>query len=221
MQHAARCAFKPSEHQSLPAVLHPPPPVLPAHPPTHPMCLPAELARQVARTADLYLLCHVSDDVGEAVVRGALEHAGLLGSQPGQVPPHRYSIPGCSCVDARKGSLCVLLLVLPQLPQLVLAACIAAGMICASPCCRGLAPSCPPPSLPSASLPDCLPPPAASPRNACLQGAVLRDSGGQSVSGAAAGAGASHRRTPADGEAAKLGQEGRLGRQPATGQARP
>ena len=70
------------------------------------MCLPAELARQVARTADLYLLCHVSDDVGEAVVRGALEHAGLLGSQPGQVPPHRYSIPGCSCVDARKGSLC-------------------------------------------------------------------------------------------------------------------
>ena len=107
------------------------------------------------------------------------------------------------------------------LPQLVLAACIAAGMICASPCCRGLAPSCPPPSLPSASLPDCLPPPAASPRNACMQGAVLRDSGGQSVSGAAAGAGASHRRTPADGEAAKLGQEGRLGRQPATGQAAP
>lgn len=51
--------------------------------------LPAALVREIARTTDLYLMCHVCDDVGEAVVRGALEHAGVTGSKLGQVPAHR------------------------------------------------------------------------------------------------------------------------------------
>ena len=50
----------------------------------------AALVRDISRTADVYLMCHVADDVGEAAVRGALEHAGLLGSSPGQVAPHRW-----------------------------------------------------------------------------------------------------------------------------------
>lgn len=49
----------------------------------------AELVCELARRADLYLMCHVADDIGEAVVRGALEHAGVTGSQRGQVKPHR------------------------------------------------------------------------------------------------------------------------------------
>lgn len=49
----------------------------------------AELVRQIVGRADCYLMCHVSDDIGEALVRGALEHAGITGSGPGQVPPHR------------------------------------------------------------------------------------------------------------------------------------
>lgn len=55
----------------------------------------AALVREVARaTYDLYLLCHVSDDIGEALVRGALEHAGVTGAAPGQVPPHRLLFCG-------------------------------------------------------------------------------------------------------------------------------
>lgn len=34
---------------------------------------------------DAYLICHVVDDVGQAVVRGALEHAGLVGYETNQV----------------------------------------------------------------------------------------------------------------------------------------
>lgn len=37
----------------------------------------------------IYVMAHVESDVGEAVVRGALEHAGLVGAGPGQLPPHR------------------------------------------------------------------------------------------------------------------------------------
>ena len=38
---------------------------------------------------DVYLICHVQDDVGEAVVLGALEHHGLIGESEHQVPVHR------------------------------------------------------------------------------------------------------------------------------------
>ncbi|KAI7838841.1 hypothetical protein COHA_007455 [Chlorella ohadii] len=54
----------------------------------------AELVRQIAGRADCYLMCHVSDDIGEALVRGALEHAGVTGSRPGQVPLHRLLFCG-------------------------------------------------------------------------------------------------------------------------------
>ncbi|KAL4424243.1 hypothetical protein ABPG75_001544 [Micractinium tetrahymenae] len=59
----------------------------------------ADLVREVARVARVYLMCHVSDDIGEAVVRGALEHAGLLGANPGQVPPHRALF--CGTLDGK------------------------------------------------------------------------------------------------------------------------
>lgn len=36
-------------------------------------------------------MCYVSSDVGQAVVTGALEHAGVTGAGPGQVPPHRWA----------------------------------------------------------------------------------------------------------------------------------
>eukprot|EP00890_Picochlorum_soloecismus_P000839 jgi/Picsp_1/1756/NSC_05228-R1_protein len=38
---------------------------------------------------DVYLICHAQDDVGEAVVLGALEHHGLIGESEHQVPVHR------------------------------------------------------------------------------------------------------------------------------------
>lgn len=44
-----------------------------------------------ATTLQVYLLAHVEDDIGEAVVRGALEHAGLVGPAAGQLPPHRQA----------------------------------------------------------------------------------------------------------------------------------
>ncbi|GAB4813351.1 hypothetical protein N2152v2_000397 [Parachlorella kessleri] len=53
----------------------------------------AEVLRQLLSTGGkgpaVYLLTHVEGDVGEAVVRGALEHAGLVGPARGQLPPHR------------------------------------------------------------------------------------------------------------------------------------
>ena len=45
----------------------------------------AEVVREVARAARVYIIAHVSDDVGEATVRGACEAGGLVGSSPGQV----------------------------------------------------------------------------------------------------------------------------------------
>ena len=39
----------------------------------------------------VYVITHVEDDVGEATVRGALEAAGLVGSRPQQIPPHRFA----------------------------------------------------------------------------------------------------------------------------------
>jgi hypothetical protein len=47
--------------------------------------------------AQVYLLAHVEGDIGEAVVRGALEHGGLVGPAAGQLPPHRCArvLAGC------------------------------------------------------------------------------------------------------------------------------
>ena len=46
----------------------------------------AAVVREVARGANVYILAHVLDDIGEATVRGALEAGGLIGISPGQVP---------------------------------------------------------------------------------------------------------------------------------------
>ncbi|KAL4442723.1 hypothetical protein ABPG77_006717 [Micractinium sp. CCAP 211/92] len=60
----------------------------------------ADVLREVAsQVPGVYLMCHISDDIGEAVVRGALEHAGLLGSGRGQVPPHRVLF--CGTLDGK------------------------------------------------------------------------------------------------------------------------
>ncbi|KAG2492432.1 hypothetical protein HYH03_009375 [Edaphochlamys debaryana] len=58
-----------------------------------------EVVSELARATDLYLLAHVEDDIGEAVVTGALEAAGLLGSGPGKVKPHHVLC--CSTLDGK------------------------------------------------------------------------------------------------------------------------
>eukprot|EP00198_Chlamydomonas_reinhardtii_P006121 XP_001695457.1 predicted protein [Chlamydomonas reinhardtii] len=58
-----------------------------------------EAVREMARVSDVYLLAHVEDDVGEAVVAGALEAAGLLGAGAGQVAPHHLLC--CSTLDGK------------------------------------------------------------------------------------------------------------------------
>jgi len=44
--------------------------------------------------AEVYLLAHVEDDIGEATVSGALEAAGITGRQAGQVRLHRVLFCG-------------------------------------------------------------------------------------------------------------------------------
>lgn len=58
-----------------------------------------EALKRCAENAELYLLTQVDDDVGEVVVRGALEHAGLVGQGKGQVPPHRLLF--CGTLDGK------------------------------------------------------------------------------------------------------------------------
>lgn len=55
------------------------------------------------QAADVYMIAHVPDDVGQAVVAAALEDAGLLGHHPTQLPPQRLLF--CSTQQgARTGS---------------------------------------------------------------------------------------------------------------------
>lgn len=53
----------------------------------------------LAANASVYLITHVIDDVGEATVRGALENAGLVGSDSGQIKPHRVLF--CSTLEGK------------------------------------------------------------------------------------------------------------------------
>lgn len=48
-----------------------------------------QVVADMASRAAVYILAHVSDDIGEATVRGALDAGGLVGTQWGQIPPHR------------------------------------------------------------------------------------------------------------------------------------
>ena len=59
----------------------------------------ADALRHAARCAEVFLLAQVDDEVGEATVSGALEHAGLVGRGAGQVPRHRLLF--CSTLDGK------------------------------------------------------------------------------------------------------------------------
>jgi hypothetical protein len=59
----------------------------------------AAIVRELARAAEVFLLAHVPDDVGAALVAGALEAAGVLGGGPGQVPPQRLLL--CGTLDGK------------------------------------------------------------------------------------------------------------------------
>jgi hypothetical protein len=48
-----------------------------------------EIVKEMCRLAEVTVLAHVTDDVGQAAVTGALEAAGLVGSSQGQLKPHR------------------------------------------------------------------------------------------------------------------------------------
>ena len=56
----------------------------------------AEVLRELCTCAAVCITAHVASDVGEAVVKGTLEAAGLLGSAPGQLPEHRVLCCGTS-----------------------------------------------------------------------------------------------------------------------------
>lgn len=59
----------------------------------------AEIIREMAATLDVYLVTHVTDDVGQAVVMGALEAAGIIGDQHNKIKPHRVLF--CATLDGK------------------------------------------------------------------------------------------------------------------------
>eukprot|EP00879_Flechtneria_rotunda_P003187 GHRR01003410.1.p2 GENE.GHRR01003410.1~~GHRR01003410.1.p2 ORF type:complete len:268 (+),score=79.02 GHRR01003410.1:825-1628(+) len=58
-----------------------------------------DIIKEVCACADTYIITQVQDDVGQAVVAGSLEAAGLIGSQPGQVKPHHLLF--CSTLEGK------------------------------------------------------------------------------------------------------------------------
>lgn len=58
-----------------------------------------DVLREVAACADTYIITQVQDDVGQAVMLGSLEAAGLVGTLPGQLPPHHVLF--CSTLDGK------------------------------------------------------------------------------------------------------------------------
>eukprot|EP00775_Hariotina_reticulata_P003151 gene3151-3428_t len=58
-----------------------------------------EILKEVCTCADTYVICQVHDDVGQAVMTGSLEAAGLLGNQPGQLRQHHLLF--CSTLDGK------------------------------------------------------------------------------------------------------------------------
>jgi hypothetical protein len=55
--------------------------------------------QEVCKAVDTYLLAHVPDDIGQAVVAGAMEAAGLLGKGTNQLPPHKLLF--CSTLEGK------------------------------------------------------------------------------------------------------------------------
>lgn len=58
-----------------------------------------EVLRELCACTDAYIVTQVQDDVGQAVLMGSLEAAGLVGDQPGQLRPHRLLF--CSTLDGK------------------------------------------------------------------------------------------------------------------------
>lgn len=54
----------------------------------------ASVIARLLQHCELFLLCRVESDVGEAAVRGVLEGEGVCGTGKGQVPPHRVLFCG-------------------------------------------------------------------------------------------------------------------------------
>ena len=54
---------------------------------------------ELIKNANVFLVTHVIDDVGEATVRGALEDVGLVGTSEGQIKPHRLVF--CSTLEGK------------------------------------------------------------------------------------------------------------------------
>lgn len=54
---------------------------------------------ELVKNANVFLVTHVIDEVGEATVRGALEDAGLVGTLEGQIKPHRLVF--CSTLEGK------------------------------------------------------------------------------------------------------------------------
>ncbi|KAK9817998.1 hypothetical protein WJX72_005563 [[Myrmecia] bisecta] len=59
----------------------------------------AGVVREMSRAANVYIIAHVVDDIGEATVRGALEAGELVGNAPGRIKPHRVLF--CSTLEGK------------------------------------------------------------------------------------------------------------------------
>lgn len=59
----------------------------------------ATTLKHVAAHGEIFLIANVADDIGEAVVRGAIEHENILGHGRGQIAPHRLLF--CETVDGK------------------------------------------------------------------------------------------------------------------------
>ena len=57
------------------------------------------ILRELVKHANVFLITHVIDDVGEATVRGALEDVGLVGPSAGQIKAHRLIF--CSTLEGK------------------------------------------------------------------------------------------------------------------------
>ena len=62
----------------------------------------AETLRELSACATVCIMAHVASDIGEAVVKGTLEAAGVVGPGQGQVPQHRVL---CCSTPAGKESI--------------------------------------------------------------------------------------------------------------------
>lgn len=58
-----------------------------------------KVLQEMSRVSDVYLIAHVEDDLGEAVVTGALEASGILGSGPAHIQQHHVLC--CSTLEGK------------------------------------------------------------------------------------------------------------------------